>query len=237
MREDPIIREDWETGIASKYSLRHLATVDYLLSLMILAVVVVLGVLNRIGFILFLSTFAIIGLTVLEIFVEAKSRSLSDRIFVVLTLILLIFFMPLDLSDNFFSQLLLVIFLSAKITIIPLIVSNNSFTEEILVPKTDAVHLVLKDHVDRLRNTEFALEDEDQIRKSFLELFYSNLRIFILPLIMGLVVYLSSLVLAEIVTFYIIFGLYFIGSLSFLLLAITWYRSNRLDKQAKTVQT
>jgi hypothetical protein len=227
MRDNPIVVEDWMVGVSKKFKLASLQYIDYLLTVVLVVTLIIIGSLERIGFIVFISIFLLLGLTFLEIFVDSNSRSIIDRFSVLIGLFFLLLILPIDFREYLFYEFLILTVIILKIILIPIIVSNNSFNEEILIPRSKTVEAVLKDHVDRLESTDFALEDQELIKSSFYELFYSNSKNFIIPVLVALGIYILFALQFYNVVFYLIILVYFLCSLSFLVFAITWFRSRR----------
>ena len=135
-----------------------------------------MGIAYKISFMVFLWTFTILIVIMIEGIFDQKNRSFIDRTIFAFGLIA-VFFVTFPNVDNVINAetnpiyaLGLGLLFSIKLALIPVSEVTIGFSENILVPKNSQTEEVLQDQIDRLQSTNYQIDTESEFNESLQKL-------------------------------------------------------------------
>lgn len=240
MREDPIIQSDWQPGVANNLFLSNILRIDMIFSLTISFLMVIMGILEKQGIIIFTFVFLGFGLFLLEYVIDQYGRDFYNRIAVmVIFMALTVFLSEFILFSNYYIIFVIIgsLFM-LKLSLIPIILSSIKISGEILIPKSTKVLDKLQHQIKLLAITEYAIDPNEflSIRKKFVN--YQ-----LTPFIIGFIVIVSFLFFEAIFPVFhylwVALGLVFlIGSgISFSFIILLWNYDKKQNQKIVNSKT
>ena len=135
-----------------------------------------MGIVYKISFMVFLWTFSILIVIMVEGIFDQKNRSLIDRTIFAFGLIAVFFVtfpnvdQVINAETNPVYALALGLLFSLKLALIPISEVTIGFSENILVPKNVQTEEVLQDQIDRLKSTNYEIDTESEFNESLQKL-------------------------------------------------------------------
>ena len=194
MREDPIIHEDWEPGLANRKLYRQCAYFNAALTFIILFLGLIQS-LNELARLLVFFLTLVISLY-LEAFATHFKKSVFTRLLPLGFIVILLVIFPYQNILGFtITNILIGLLIFAKILLFPLLVNLNDVYGEILWPKNEKIREKLAYQLSSLSVTEYAISNKN-LRKTrdryifhiffrFLIIFAITTPLFVIPLLIG----------------------------------------------------
>ncbi|MDH5402010.1 MAG: hypothetical protein OEY49_05930 [Candidatus Heimdallarchaeota archaeon] len=229
MREDPIIYEDWQPGIASKEFIRPMILVDNILTQFICILFIYIGIISRNSVLIFTFTFFGIAMLIIEYFMDQFKRLSWNRFITIISLwFILLIFSNIELVDEFYKILFSVI-LSLKLFLVVLILVSIEVAGEILKPKSDYSKEKLNQQLNMLTVTQYAIKDSNIIARQHL------FRKLIIPISYGVLITIIIVALLQItsgIVYTIVSLLFFFALISVSLTTFNiFYQWNKIKRK------
>jgi hypothetical protein len=235
VRQDPIIFEDWKIGSSSYFTGQIWGVLDFGLTILLASISIYVSFVFSVFFLLFFWTFLLIFFGLIEVYIDQRDRSSSSRLLGFLSLTVIVVYSAEVFSFSTNLKLFVGFVLMLKFATLVILSYLNLFRGDMLVPNSESVSLVLNEHIERLAETDYAVETEEIYRRRILE----NGRSLVFVIFMGLT---STLILVLLDLFfesfgpYISFGVFLLGSFIFSYVAATWYTHEWISNRRKKAE-
>jgi len=160
MREDPIVFEDWSIGFPDEKFIRPIIRIDGLISVFLNLIFISLGFQKKSGAAIFGFISLLIIMLVIEVLIDQHARNINNRILTIFAYFGVVYLFAANVISDASPYIIVGIatLLLVKIGFIPLVVASLLVTSEVLVPKSEYAKLKLKQHVNMLAITEYAID-------------------------------------------------------------------------------
>lgn len=231
MREDPIIYQDWRIGNTQSGISKLIPHINFIVSFIYVALNISLEIGSRNYFALLFWMFILVILVFVEIIIDQSSRSIFDRVIIVFGLYLPpLLLETIRLIDSVTIEMVFILLLVLKISLVPIAVSNDKLTGEILLPNTQNVEFVLKEHIARLEETSYEFDVDEELQKSVAGSLRSSTFYLFGGFIISILIWTITRLLNETIGFYFVFTVIVISGLGYAGVTYIWYFLRRFNK-------